>query len=488
MLLRALNFSFKDIEYEHSLNQCDRNLRLRYDPPKCGFDGWHAQAKPSFKPIQSLTKVVPEWRDARAGTEPNSLPLGVCFMKYSLGFIAILALPASLTAEPMTFGAALLRAEADAPSLKGRLVSVTAAQSAAIAADRLPDPTLDVGIRDFPVTGPDAGRLNRDDFTMTTIGVSQQFINLAKRQARASRAGAEIGIAEADVQIETRNIRLETALAWADLYYGERKLDQLKLLDSSLSDLQSTVTARLTSGSARPSQALEPDQLRAEVGDRRIALMAEIAKARARLARYTGDPDPSVIGAPPELAINRGALLAAVGDLPSLRALDAQTAAMDAETRLARADKTPDWKVSATYGRREPNFGDLFSVGVSIDLPLFGKNRQDPKIAARADEAQRARFDRMAGERDVLAALDADLAEHALHHARLENARDNLVPLARKRAKLDFDSYGAGTVDLGTALLATLSVAEAEVDLLVREAEVARDAIRINITYSGVRP
>lgn len=409
-------------------------------------------------------------------------------MRYTFSLIAIIVLPAPLAAEPLTFDKALERATGEAPSLKASAAGVKAAQSAAIAADRLPDPTLDVGIRDFPVTGPDAGSFNRDDFTMTTVGVSQQFINPDKRRARAALAGADIGIAEAGVQVEARSVRLATALAWVDLYYGERQLDQLKLLDKSLSDLQSTVTARLTSGSARPSQALEPDQLRAQVSDRRIALTAEIAKARAGLARYTGDPDPSIAGSPPELLINRERLLSGLGDLPSLRALDAQTAAMDAETRLARADKSPDWKVSASYGRREPNFGDLVSVGVSIDLPLFSRKRQDPKIAARANEAERARFDRMAGEREAIAALEGDLAEHAMHHARMENARDNLVPLARTRAKLDFDSYGAGTVDLGTALLATLTVAEAEVDLLIREAEVARDAIRINITYAGERP
>jgi hypothetical protein len=69
-------------------------------------------------------------------------------------------------AEPLTFNAALERASADAPSLRGRAASVKAAQDAAVAADRLPDPTLDVGIQDFPVTGPDAGTLNRDNFTM----------------------------------------------------------------------------------------------------------------------------------------------------------------------------------------------------------------------------------------------------------------------------------------------------------------------------------
>ncbi|MDZ4139341.1 MAG: TolC family protein [Erythrobacter sp.] len=228
--------------------------------------------------------------------------------------------------------------------------------------------------------------------------------------------------------------------------------------------------------------------MRAQVSDRRSALEAEIAQARARLARYTGDPDVSVVGDPPNVNIDRQTLLAQLDNLPSLRSLDAQTTAMDADVRIGQAAKRPDWRVSAMYGRREPRFGDLVSVGVSIDLPLFARRRQDPIIAARALELEVARLERLAGERDALAAFEADLAEHTMHHALLVNARDNLVPLALQRAKLDFDSYGAGTVDLGTALLATLSVAEAEVDLLDREAAVARDAVRIIITYSGEQP
>ncbi len=391
--------------------------------------------------------------------------------------------PVSAWAAPMTFNAALERAASDAPSLRGSIAGVDAAQSSAIAADRLPDPTLDLGVKDFPVSGPDAGRYNRDNFTMTTIGVSQQFVNPAKRHARAARAEAEIGIAQADVAVEARSVRLQTALAWIDLYYAEKRLDQLKLLDQSLGELQATVNARLASGSARPSQALEPDQLRAQVNDRRADLVAEAAKARTTLARFTGDPDPQVAGAPPDLTVNAARLKAAVSQLPGLRALDAQTVAADADTRLATADKRPDYTVSASYGRREPNYGDLVSVGVSIDLPFFAKRRQDPKIAARASEAARTRFTRQAAEREVVAALDTDLADHLMHHQRLENARQTLVPLARKRAELDRDSYGAGTVDLGTALLSSLALAEAEVDALTREADVARDAVRINLIY-----
>ncbi|WP_282949203.1 MULTISPECIES: TolC family protein [unclassified Sphingopyxis] len=397
-------------------------------------------------------------------------------------------LPAALHAEPLTFGDALRLAERQAPELKAREAGVGAAETAAIAADRLPDPKLNLALQDFPVTGPDAGRFNRDDFTMQVIGISQEFTNPAKRRARAQRAGADIKVAEAEQAVAAQDVRLATALAWIDLFYAKKRLKELELLDEGLDDLQATVTGRLASGAARPAQALEPEQLRAEVADRRSALSAEIARFRAQLIRFTGDPAADTAGAPPPLAVDGDTLRTGLAALPRLRAYDARTIAADAETGLARAAKRPDWTVNAAYGRREPNYGDLVTVGVTIDLPFFAAKRQDPKIAARASEATRARLDREAAEREIAAALSADLAMHRMHDEQLANARTRLVPLAKKRAQLDLESFGAGRLDLGTALLSTLTLAEAEVDALGREAEVARDTIRINFTYGEARP
>lgn len=394
----------------------------------------------------------------------------------------------SAWADPLTYDDALARAAANAPSLRSRAATTEATRSSAVAAGRLPDPTLDIGFQNFPVTGPNAGSFTRDDFTTTTIGFSQMFPNLAKRHARSERAAADIGVAEADELVEARTVRLETALAWIDLYYGERRLRQLDLLIASLDDLQKTVAARLASGSARPSQALEPDQLRAAIADRRAEMIAVIAQARARLARYTGDPDPEVSGDPPVLEVDPVRLRAGIDALPALRVQDARIAVADADVRLARADKRPDWKVGVSYGRRDPRFGDMASIGVSVDLPLFAGRRQNPRIDASASQARGARFDREAVRAQLLAALESDLADHAMHHARLRNAREVLVPLAKRRAELDRDSYAAGKLDLGTALLSTLALAEAEVEALNREADVARDAVRINIIYGEGRP
>jgi cobalt-zinc-cadmium efflux system outer membrane protein len=398
------------------------------------------------------------------------------------------AIPGAALAEPLSFAAAIKRATRDAPSIRAGEAGVEAKRSASVAAGRLPDPTLNLGIDNFPVSGPPAFSFTRDSMTMARIGVEQPFPNPAKRGAQRTRAQADIGVAEGSLAVETQNVRLETALAWIDLTYAKRRLAQLQRLDESLGELQATVSARLASGSARPSQALEPEQLRAAVNDRRSELAADVVRAQARLARFTGDPDADVAGDPPMIAVDRTSLIVGLPFLPQLTALDAGIRSAEAETGLVRAEKRPDWRVSASYGRRDPAYGNMVSVGVSIDLPLFAGRRQDPRVAARASEETQARLLRAAGEREIVAALDGDLADHAMHMQRLMNARNVLVPLAKRRAELDMASYAAGKLDLGSALLSSLVLAEAEVDALSREADVARDAVRINYTYEGVRP
>lgn len=411
-------------------------------------------------------------------------------MKHSLLLAsAVLALSVSpnvAQARPMSFTEAINAAEANAPSIAARSAQTEAARSAAIASDRLPDPQLEVGIRDYPVTGSNAGSFTRDDFTMAVVGVSQEFPNPAKRRARLGRAQADIGAAQASKAVEARNVKIEAALAWVDLYFAERKLAALKGLDESINDLDATVGARLASGSARPAEALEPKLLRAEVGDRRAELVARAEKARASLARWTGDPNPDVSSAPPDWAVDPALLQQDIDALPALRARDAATAQADANVRLAQAEKRPDWEVSASYGYRA-NLGNLVSVGVKVALPFFTKRRQEPLIAARAREADAARLERDAAGRELRAELQAAVADHAMHHDRAVRAREVLVPLARQRADLDRTGYAAGTVSLGIALGSAVALAEAELDALDRDIEVARDAIRINLTYGKDR-
>ena len=398
--------------------------------------------------------------------------------------LAALAVGAAHAA-PLTYDEALKLADQSAPSLQAKAADIRAARSSAIAAGRLPDPKVAVGVEGFPVSGPFAGRPDRDDFSDVHLGVIQDVPNGAKRQAARDRAAADIGAAEAGDQVEGRSVRLNTALAWIDLYYAERRLAALDEVEQAIKPLHAAAPAQIASGAYRPAQALEADQLTAALGDRRADMTAAIGKARAALARWTGDPEPEVTGSPPSYDVDPANLRANLENIPSLHAYDAMSRQAEADVSAAKADKHPDWSWELGYQHRDPRFGDMVMLQATVSLPLFASTRQDPIIAARAETANRVRSEREAARRDLAAALDADLADHAMHHDRLHRALETLVPLAQRRADLEKASYAAGNASLADALGAAVALADARVDALDREADVVRDGVRITLTYGA---
>ena len=404
-------------------------------------------------------------------------------MKTLLAAALAAAIPAVAGAMPLTFSQALDRAAGDAPTIAARGLQADAARASARAASALPDPQLQLGFEGFPVSGPNAFDPRRDDFSAVRVGISQDVPNAAKRRARAASAAAEIGSAEAERRAETRTVAIATGLAWIDLYFADRKLVALDALDQGIAALATTVPARTASGALRPSESAEPARLRGDLADRRSGFRAAAARARAELTRWTGDPEPTTAGAPPVMPIDAARLRAALDDLPGLQVYAASAAQADAGVKLADAERRPDWGWQASFAARDPRFGNMAGAGVTIGLPLFKRDRQDPLAAAKRLEANRARLDADAARRAAVAALAGDLADHAMHHDRLQTATETLVPAAERRAALERASYAAGRATLGDALDAALALTEARIDLLDRQADVARDAVRINLTY-----
>jgi len=393
-------------------------------------------------------------------------------------------------AEPVSFDEAIAHAINTAPTIEARSLQVDAAESELIPADQLPDPKVSVDILDQRVAGPfePSLRPGRDGFPRTRIGLSQDIPNGAVRRARKGRARSNIQIAQAERSSEIQDVGLYTAMAWVDLYYAERRLNILNILDQSLDELTATAAARLESGGARPARAFEPEKLKAQLADRRTILVAEIGRAKANLTRWTDISDPETRGGIPPIMLDRQLLLAGISDLPVLEIEQAQIARAEAEVSLARSEKRPDFGVNASFTQRRPEYGSYVSVGVTIDLPLFAKKRQNPLINARMLDANAARLEAQDLERQLIAQLSGDLASNRALRENWERSRDTLVPLAKTQAEQERISYGAGRIDLGTALNAAVDFAEAEIDLLDREAAFVRDTVRIKFTYDRNMP
>jgi cobalt-zinc-cadmium efflux system outer membrane protein len=394
---------------------------------------------------------------------------------------ALIASPAQ--ADPLTFDGAIARAQANAPSLRAMALGADASRAARGASGALPDPKLSLGIDSFPISGPLAFKPSRDNFTWVRIGLSQDFPNLAKRRAQRTRADADIAVAEAGTLLEARNVEVATAIAWITLAYAEKRRVAVDTVSAKLGRLVRTTPTAVASGNARPGQTLAGRQSLAQLDDRRDELVAAVGRARAELARWTGDADPTVAGPIPDFAVDGQRLRESIDSNPQLAPVQARIGQAAADVRLAEADRKSDFGVDASYAHRDPRFGDYVSAGVSVSLPFFTRRRQNAAIATRLAEVGKVGAEREAARRELAAKLEAGLADHAMHHDQLIRSRGTIEPLARERVDLETASYGAGRASLVDVVDAHTALVEATLTALDREALVEIDGALLTLTY-----
>ena len=407
-------------------------------------------------------------------------------MRYYHVLPLLAVFPSAAMAQSVTFTEALAAAERNAPSLEARGLTLEARRAEESAADELPDPRLSVGLQNFPISGPPAFTLNGTMMTMTRIGIEQELTNLAKRHARAARATADVTLAAANADVTAKEVRSGAATAWIDLAYAQRRLSALDTIVADLRRYAPMATSAVEVGAARPAESLEIQQSIAVLEDARSAIAADVGQARARLARWTGETDPQAAGPMPDLSVSRLELVGSLDRQPELGVATARTRSAEADVDLARAEKRPDFGVNVAYGHRDPAYGDLLSVGVSVTLPIFAGRRQEPRIAARRLDLAAARAETEDVRRKLLADLDGGLAEYESRYAQWQRARDVLLPLARKQDGLEVASFSAGNADLLDVIAAKTRLANIELTVIDREALVAAQAINLKITFGSI--
>lgn len=400
-----------------------------------------------------------------------------------------LGLAPSAHAQELSFPEAVAQAGADGPSIEAGTFGVEAARRERRAAGRLPDPELVLAYDNVPITGPDRLRLNRDEMTMSRVGIMQEVLSGAERAAQRAAADANIGRAGAALEVARLEAQLGAADAWIRLYYAERRLAVLGRLTAEARASAQAARARLAAGATGVDDALAAEVDAAGVEDREGEARAAVAAARADLRRWIGAAaDEPLADAAPNFTIDPVFLRDHIRHHPVLSAFVAERASAEADLRIARAERWPDWSWEASYGRRAPELEDMASIELRIGLPLLQPWRQGPVIAARRADLSRVGAERAAAEREHLAMLEAGLAEHQVASENLARARDMRLPRARQRAEAAVASYGAGTSTIAALILVRGQALEAEMDVLDLEERVAALGAALTLQYAGATP
>jgi outer membrane protein, heavy metal efflux system len=385
------------------------------------------------------------------------------------------ALPFSVcAAEPLSLEAAVERALDIAPQVNSRTANFEAMQALAVSAGRLPDPELVIGVDNLPVDGPDAYSTTRDFMTMRKVGVMQEFPAAAKRKLERQLAGAEVGVAEAELLESRLAVAREAARAWIKRATAESSLNDLRTLQPELELQAVAARAAVSAGRSSTAEALAAEAAVAQLHARLLRMQSAATQASFELARWIDTDAARPLGPMPsldELPTPPAALLASVHEHGSLLTYQSQIEAARLDVDLARAQRRPDWSTELSFAKRGPDFSDMVSLEFRIGLPLFTKSRQDPRISAKHAQLRRIESEREAELRMHTAEIQQMLTEWQQLGEQVGQYERELLPLSRERSRAALASYRAGRGELRPALDAH----QQEIEFVIEHAQLVNE-------------
>lgn len=406
-------------------------------------------------------------------------------LKRTLWSLLLLCVPALAQSDmaALTRDRAVALAVAADPWLAGSSYRQQALSDEAAAADSLPDPRINMTAGNLPL---DTFDINQEAMTQFTVGVSQAF---PRGDSRALAAQQKVRLAEQEPLLRAdRAAQVERTVTqlWFAAYLAQ---ETIALVEHSRGLFRQLYDAARLRYAAALGTTRQQDLVRAQLEltrleDRLIGLQERRAAAQRRMAEWIGDSAllpllaPDVSG-----SVEVPAALGATQqyrDLivrhPALQALDKRVESMSAEVELARQGYKPAWGVSAQYGYRDDDplgrdRADLFSVGVTFDLPLFTADRQDRQVGAATARVEALRTDRQLLARQLLAELQTALARLQRVQEREALYAQQLLPQMADQAEAALAAYNNDDGDFAEAVRARIAELDARMESLTISVE-----------------
>ncbi|WP_313436505.1 TolC family protein [Stenotrophomonas sp.] len=359
--------------------------------------------------------------------------------------------------------------------LPGTRVGAALAEAADARAEQaraLPNPALSYTTENAWGTGSYGG-MGRAD---TVLTLSQPLEVWGQRAARVRAARAEAQAANLRGTLSRSDVASQLATFYAQ---AEGALRRYTLAEEALALTRDDATAV----DAMVRQGREPQlravQARSEVANATAALEEAQAFRDAALARLAG---AALLDAPVQSISS--SLLDRAPPLPSggreaalgVRIAEAEADAAGRLVEVERKRALPDLSVTAAQTRFREDREQAYTLGVSLSIPLFDRNRGGIRAASAEQRAAEARLDQQ--RRDSDAERLSAVAGLKAAGSRTRAADDSVVAAeeAYRLARIGFDAGRISQLELrstrsaliaarGTAVDARVSRVAAEIDL-----------------------
>lgn len=350
--------------------------------------------------------------------------------------LASAAVPAS--AAPISFEEASRRL-IEAPAVRAAEAGRRAAEAGVRDADRRPNPTAEVELENFAGTRPYRGV----EGVEVTAVIEQPIERGGKRRARVAVARAELALAGAEANTETRRLMADLVRTYGSAAASRTRAaiaaEQVEIAQTlaaqsarrlAVGDIAEVEHDRVLVTLGRELAELERVQRELETAERGLALMIGAdGRVEADSAFLTATaPDPARISV-------------ALADEGRWTASAERSRARVA---AARAERVPDIAARGGVRALRDEGAVALVAGVSVPLPLFNPGTE--RVAQAQAEAEQAAFAAEAQRREARRTADRALGNWRSAVRTLEMVERHTIPAAERLVSLSERGYRLGAL------------------------------------------
>ncbi len=351
------------------------------------------------------------------------------------------------------------------PEIRAARNEAEAALQRVSPAGALDDPMLEAGLLNVPT---DSWRMNREDMTMKMLGLAQRLPFPGKRALRREVAERDAGTAEHGYRETVNRVAREVKLAYFDLSLALESVRLLKDNTLVLEQFMRIVESRYAVGQGAQADVFKAQTQLAKMREELLRMEREQPVMEAELTKLLGRPGAASIAAPlpgtPQLRLDLESLReAALRQRPQLLALRNVVEKNNVSIELARKEYNPDFDVRLSYGQRESMLDgtkrpDMVSLTVAINLPIWGKDKIDSRIAEARSMRDQAQSMYHAQQNEVFAKLRQQVAIADQSRKSAELYDTAILPQARLAVESALSAYRVNRVDFLTLLDSQMSL------------------------------
>ncbi|MBT8145662.1 MAG: TolC family protein [Gammaproteobacteria bacterium] len=353
----------------------------------------------------------------------------------------------------------------------------------AIAAGELPDPRIMVGLANMPI---DSLRFNQEPMTQFRLGINQSFPRGATRELQSQKISLQSQISPIHRGNRIASVKLEVTSLWLEIYLAEQSISLIESDRDLFEQLVDITSVRYTSAAGLSRQQ---DLVRAELElvrlDERLATLRQRQDSRRQeLAEWLpfeavslpfNEELPELLPSEEELtSLNQASEL--FRNHPIVRANDKQIEIARTQVEITRQSFKPSFSIGASYGYRDRSplgmdRDDFVSIDLNFDLPIFTKNRQEPRLRASQYRASARQTERILLIKELFARYQGAQAQLEQLDERRSIFNDSLLSQLSDLTEATLSSYTADEGDFEEVMRAYIAELNANIELLQIDVE-----------------